>query len=60
LQASGFVQAGQDRQGMMISCPEEIAYRLKFIDREQLQKLATPLRGNQYGTYLLHLLADEM
>ncbi len=60
LQASNFVQTVQDRQGMMISCPEEIAYRLKFIDAGQLRSLAIAMDSNQYGQYLLHLLDDEL
>ncbi len=60
LQASNFVQTVQDRQGMMISCPEEIAYRLKFIDAGQLRSLALAMDSNQYGQYLLHLLDDEL
>ena len=60
LQASNFVQTVQDRQGMMISCPEEIAYRLNFIDAQQLQRLAKAMNSNQYGQYLLHLLEDEL
>jgi glucose-1-phosphate thymidylyltransferase len=54
LQAAGFVQAVQDRQGMMISCPEEIAYRMKYIDRDQLRQLAKAI-PNQYGAYLRQL-----
>ncbi len=60
LQASNFVQTVQDRQGMMISCPEEIAYRLGFISVEQLRSLAQTMDSNQYGQYLLHLLQDEL
>ncbi len=60
LQASNFVQTVQDRQGMMISCPEEIAYRLGFIDANQLQHQARTMDSNQYGQYLLHLLEDEL
>lgn len=60
LQASNFVQTVQDRQGMMISCPEEIAYRLGFIDAAQLRQLALTMDSNQYGQYLLHLLEDEL
>jgi glucose-1-phosphate thymidylyltransferase len=56
LQASMFVQAIQDRQGMMISCPEEIAWRMNFIDSEQLGRLAQPMQQNQYGQYLQSLL----
>jgi glucose-1-phosphate thymidylyltransferase len=60
LQASNFVQTVQDRQGMMISCPEEIAYRLGFIDAAQLHQVARTMDSNQYGQYLLHLLEDEL
>jgi len=60
LQASNFVQTVQDRQGMMISCPEEIAYRLDFIDAAQLRQQALTMDSNQYGQYLLHLLEDEL
>lgn len=60
LQAANFVQAVEERQGMMISCPEEIAYRLGYISREQLYKLAQGLRGNEYGAYLLRLLKEEL
>lgn len=59
LQAANFVQAVEDRQGMMISCPEEIAYRMGFIDHEQLRHLALAMNNNEYGTYLLQLLDDE-
>jgi glucose-1-phosphate thymidylyltransferase len=55
LQAANFVQAVEDRQGMMISCPEEIAYRMGAIDQQQLRKLAEQYRGNQYGAYLMRL-----
>ena len=59
LQASNFIQALQDRQGMMVSCPEEIAYRRGFIDRTQLLQLASAMkRDNPYGDYLLRL-AEE-
>jgi glucose-1-phosphate thymidylyltransferase len=60
LQASNFVQTVQDRQGMMISCPEEIAFRLGFITAKQLRQLAHAMDSNQYGRYLLHLLEDEL
>jgi len=58
LQAANFVQAVEERQGMMISCPEEIAYRMGFIGSAQLRHLATRLATNGYGAYLLHLLDD--
>jgi glucose-1-phosphate thymidylyltransferase len=55
LQAGAFIQTVQERQGLMISCPEEIAYRMKFIDRAQLLKLGQQLSGNSYGKYILDL-----
>ena len=55
LQASNFVQAVEDRQGMMISCPEEIAFRMGFISRDQLNQLAKTFNGNRYGEYLYRL-----
>lgn len=58
LQASNFVQAVEVRQGLMIGCPEEVAYRIGFIDREQLRALGKSLQHNGYGDYLLRL-ADE-
>lgn len=60
LQAANFVQAVEDRQGMMISCPEEIAYRLGYINLEQLKNLAAGLAGNQYGAYLNSLANNEI
>jgi glucose-1-phosphate thymidylyltransferase len=60
LQAANFVQAVEDRQGMMISCPEEIAYRMGFINADQLRSLAERYRSNQYGAYLLSLLEDDI
>ena len=59
LQAANFVQAVEDRQGMMISCPEEIAYRMGYIDGEQLRNLGSVMGNNQYGQYLIHLVDDE-
>ncbi len=58
LQASNFVQAVEDRQGLMIGCPEEVAYRMGFIDIEQLRRLGEALKHNSYGDYLIRL-ADE-
>ena len=60
LQAANFVQAVEERQGMMISCPEEIAYHMGFIDKDQLQHQAMRYKGNQYGAYLLHLLEENV
>ncbi len=58
LQAANFVQAVEERQGMMISCPEEIAYRMGYIKAQQLKKLALTMDSNRYGQYLLRIL-DE-
>jgi len=55
MQAGQFVQVIEQRQGMRIGCIEEVAYRMKYINREQLQKLAEPLVKSGYGTYLLNL-----
>jgi glucose-1-phosphate thymidylyltransferase len=59
LQAANFVQTVEERQGMMISCPEEIAFRMRFIDNEQLRHQAQRYRGNHYGEYLLRLLDED-
>jgi glucose-1-phosphate thymidylyltransferase len=54
-QAANFVQIIEQRQGMKIACLEEIAYRMGFIDSTQLERLAAPMRNNEYGQYLLSL-----
>jgi glucose-1-phosphate thymidylyltransferase len=58
LQASSFIQTIQERQGLMISCPEEIAYRMGYISREQLYELGKELAGNSYGKYILGVAQD--
>ncbi|GAB3368157.1 glucose-1-phosphate thymidylyltransferase RfbA [Arachidicoccus ginsenosidivorans] len=55
MEASQFVQVIENRQGLKIGCPEEIAFRMGFIDRAQLQKVAEPLKKSGYGEYLLKL-----
>ncbi|PIE60164.1 MAG: glucose-1-phosphate thymidylyltransferase [Desulfobulbus propionicus] len=57
-QASSYVQAVQERQGLKIACIEEIALLLGYIDREQVEKLAAPMIKNQYGSYLMDIAAD--
>ncbi|HLA06299.1 MAG TPA: glucose-1-phosphate thymidylyltransferase RfbA [Anaerolineales bacterium] len=59
LQAATFIEAIQKRQGLMISCPEEIAYRMGYISKNQLQTLGQALSGNSYGEYLLEIAAKE-
>jgi glucose-1-phosphate thymidylyltransferase len=56
LQAANFIETIEQRQGLKIACPEEVAYSLGFISREQLEKLAVPLQKSGYGQYLLDLL----
>jgi glucose-1-phosphate thymidylyltransferase len=55
LHAANFVQTVEERQGLMISCPEEIAYRMGFITKDQLRQLGENLNHNSYGDYLLQL-----
>jgi glucose-1-phosphate thymidylyltransferase len=59
LQASNFVQTIEQRQGLKIACPEEIAYRMGFIGAKQLEDLALPLRNSGYGEYLLNVLRQS-
>lgn len=59
LQACNFVQTVQQRQGLMISCPEEIAYHLGWITAEQVLKMAEPLKKNHYGDYLVRLVKEQ-
>ena len=58
LQASEFVRTIQERQGLQIACPEELAYRLGYIDAGEVQRLAEPLLKTEYGKYLLHVLEE--
>lgn len=55
-QAAAFVQTIQDREGLKIACLEEIAFHLKWIDEQQVRRLAEPLTKNEYGQYLLQML----
>ena len=58
-QASNFVETLQERQGLKVACPEEIAYRLGYIDAEQLRALAAAMQQNDYGAYLVRLAEQE-
>lgn len=58
LEASEFIQTVEKRQGLKIACVEEIAYYMKFIDKEQFKKLAQNYRGSDYGQYLSSILKD--
>lgn len=59
LQAGNFVETIQERQGLKICCPEEIAYRLGYITKKQLEELATPLLKNEYGQYLMKMVGEQ-
>jgi len=58
-QAASYIQAIQERQGLKVSCLEEIAYTLGYIDKEQLAYLAADMMKNEYGQYLMELIAEE-
>jgi glucose-1-phosphate thymidylyltransferase len=60
MEASLFIQTIERRQGLMVSCPEEIAYRYGYITAEQLESIASTMKNNQYGAYLLQLLREKV
>ncbi|MBA3423747.1 MAG: glucose-1-phosphate thymidylyltransferase RfbA [Rubrobacter sp.] len=59
LEASTFIETIEKRQGLKVSCPEEISYRMGYIDAEQVAHLAKPLAKNNYGRYLLDLISEK-
>lgn len=60
LEASLFIQTIETRQGLMISCPEEIAYRYGYITTEQVERAAAAMKNNRYGNYLLQMLKERV
>lgn len=60
LEAGQFIATIENRQGLKVACPEEIAFRKGYINAEQLEKLAEPLKKNGYGRYLLRILEDKV
>jgi glucose-1-phosphate thymidylyltransferase len=60
LEASLFIQTIETRQGLMVACPEEIAYRLGYIGAAQLEATASLMKNNRYGAYLLQLLTEKV
>jgi glucose-1-phosphate thymidylyltransferase len=60
LQAAQFIETIERRQGLKIACPEEIAYRMGYIDARQLEALAKPLEKSGYGEYLLRVLSERL
>jgi glucose-1-phosphate thymidylyltransferase len=59
LQASNFIQAIEQRQGLKVACPEEIAYKLGFITAEDVLRIAASMRHNEYGQYLEQLIEED-
>ncbi len=59
-QASLFIQALQERQGLMAACLEEIAYHIGWITAEDVARIAEPMKQNDYGRYLLRMLEQEV
>ena len=59
LQAANFVAAVEQRQGLKIGAPEEVAYRMGYIDRAQLERLAATFKSNPYGQYLRQVLEED-
>ena len=59
LQASNFIQAIEQRQGLKVACPEEVAYKMGFIDAGQVRTIARTMKGNEYGLYLERMLEEE-
>jgi glucose-1-phosphate thymidylyltransferase len=60
MDAAMYIQAIEKRQGLMVACPEEIAYRSGYITSEQVEQIATPMRNSSYGSYLLQLLREKV
>lgn len=60
IEANNFIQTIETRQGLKVACPEEIAYRMGFIDHEKLKMLAQPLKKNEYGKYLMSLYEGKL
>src|SRR5213079_2123101 len=60
LEASLFIQTIETRQGLMVACPEEIAFRYGYIDAEQVEQAAAAMNNNRYGAYLLQILKERV
>jgi glucose-1-phosphate thymidylyltransferase len=59
-QATNFIETIEQRQGLKVSCPEEIAYRMGYLDAEGLSRLAEPMKKSSYGRYLLEIAQEEL
>jgi glucose-1-phosphate thymidylyltransferase len=60
LEASSFIQTIEERQGLKVACPEEIAFRMGYISAADVQALAAPLSNSGYGQYLLRVLSEKV
>jgi glucose-1-phosphate thymidylyltransferase len=60
LEASLYIQAIEKRQGLMVACPEEIAYRSGYITAEQVETIGNSMKNNSYGAYLLQMLREKV
>jgi len=60
MDASLYIQAIEKRQGLMIACPEEIAYRSGYVSAADIEKIANSMKNSGYGAYLLQLLRDKV
>ncbi|MEP6644443.1 MAG: sugar phosphate nucleotidyltransferase, partial [Acidobacteriaceae bacterium] len=60
LEASLFIQTIETRQGLMVACPEEISYRYGYINAQQVESIAAPMKSNRYGAYLLQMLKERV
>jgi glucose-1-phosphate thymidylyltransferase len=60
LQAANYIQAIEERQGLMVACVEEVAYKMGFVDAARVRESAEAMAGNAYGQYLLHMLDEEI
>jgi glucose-1-phosphate thymidylyltransferase len=59
MQASNFIEIVERRQGLKVACPEEIAFRMGYIDATQVAEIAHTMRKNEYGQYLLALIENR-
>jgi glucose-1-phosphate thymidylyltransferase len=60
MEASMYIQAIEKRQGLMVACPEEIAYRSGYIVADEIEKIAAGMKNSSYGDYLLQLLRERV
>ena len=60
MEASLFIQAIERRQGLMVACPEEIAYRSGYITASDIERLAATMQNSGYGAYLMQLLTEQV